>query len=100
MKKENTIDLFRARLASLNAEGLNSPSINADYLCKYSGSLIGRHFKTIAQVIEFVAYDLVPPDVLRAWRAIGTLVVLLWHTQIDDRDEYLVSKLCYIHHLR
>lgn len=90
VKQNSALDTFRARLASLNSEGLNTPKINADYMCKYSGSLIGKHFKLIAQVMEFVVYDLVPGDVLQAWRAIGTLVVLLWHTTIEDIDEYLV----------
>lgn len=59
-------------------------------MCKYSGSLIGKHFKTIAQVMPFVVYDLVSKDVLNAWNVIGDLVVLLWHTEIRDMNEYCV----------
>lgn len=95
MKKNNQLELFRARLASLNSDGLNIQKINADYMCKYSSSLIGKHFKTISQVMEFVIYDLVPEDVLKAWQAIGTLVVLLWHTSIHDIDQYIVSTMTY-----
>lgn len=91
VNKDHRMDLFRRRLASLNQEGLNVPNINAEYMCQYSGSLIGKHFKTLAQVMEFVVYDLVPPSVLQAWRAIGALVVLLWHTVIEDADAYFVS---------
>lgn len=93
LKKTHHMDVFEARLASINPEGLNIPTIGARYICAYSGSLIGKHFKTIAQVMEFAVYDLVPADVLRAWRAIGTLVVLLWYTEIPDVAEYLVRKL-------
>lgn len=41
--------------------------------------------------MPFLIYDLVTQDVLRAWNLIGTLVVLLWHTEIEDVEDYLVS---------
>lgn len=76
---------------SVNVEGINEPTLNADYICKYKGSLIGRHFKSLAQVMPYLIYDLVPQMVLDAWTAIGALVVLLWHTDIEDTEVYLVS---------
>lgn len=90
--KLHKMDVFEARLASVSIEGLNVPNVGAAYMCQYSGSLIGKHFKTIAQIMEFVVYDLVPKTVLQAWRAIGALVVLLWHTQIDDTEAYIVGQ--------
>lgn len=93
IKKAHSMKVFETRLASINSEGLNIPKIGAKYMCAYSGSLIGKHFKTIAQVLEFVIWDLVPKDVLQAWRAIGSLVVLLWHTEISNITEYLVGNL-------
>lgn len=89
--KARKLDVFQARLASVNEEGLNMPKIGAEYMCKYSGSLIGKHFKTIAQIMEFVAVGLVPESVIKAWRAIGHLVVLLWYTEITDLKTYIVS---------
>ncbi|KIO17254.1 hypothetical protein M407DRAFT_33083 [Tulasnella calospora MUT 4182] len=89
LKKSHSMDVFETRLASINSEGLNIPKISAKYMCAYSGSLIGKHFKTIAQIIPFIVYDLVPKDVLHAWQAIGELVVLLWHTEIPDVGKYL-----------
>ena len=80
---------FQARLASVNKAGLNAPGLNADYICHYTGSLIGKHFKSIAQVIPFLIYDTLPSNVVKAWTSIGTLVVLLWHTSIEDVNQYL-----------
>ncbi|KIO21113.1 hypothetical protein M407DRAFT_15855 [Tulasnella calospora MUT 4182] len=89
LKKARSMDVFQAHLASVNSDGLNIPKICARYMCMYSGSLIGKHFKTIAQVMEFTIYDLVPKDVLQAWRAIRTLVSLLWYTEILDVPSYI-----------
>ena len=86
-----SLALFQTRLASVHWNGLNAPSTNAEYICQYHGSLIGKHFKSLAQVMPFLIFDLVPQDVLRAWNIIGALVVLLWHTEIEDLECYLVS---------
>jgi hypothetical protein len=85
-----SLDLFQIHLASVEWNGLNAPSTDAAYICQYHGSLIGKHFKGLAQVMLFLVYDLVPEDVLRAWNIIGALVVLLWHTEIEDAECYLV----------
>lgn len=42
--------------------------------------------------MPYLVYDLVSPSVLNAWIVIGELVVLLWHTKIDNREKYLVSR--------
>ncbi|KAH9941761.1 uncharacterized protein BXZ73DRAFT_41717, partial [Epithele typhae] len=91
LDKSNHLDLFQTRLASVNVEGLNVPSLNAEYMVRYKGSLIGKHFKSIAQVMTFLIYDLVPMSVLDAWYVIGKLVVLLWHTTIEDLETYLAN---------
>jgi len=91
MDKNKTMSMFHSRLSSLNTDSLNAPSLNADYICKYRGSLIGKHFKSLAQLMPFLVYDIVPGQVLDAWNAIGSLVVLLWHTEILDLEVYLVS---------
>ncbi|KAF8268660.1 hypothetical protein EI94DRAFT_1531919, partial [Lactarius quietus] len=63
----------------------------AEYICQYHNSLIGKHFKSLTQVMPFLIFDLVPQDVLHTWNIIGMLVVLLWHTKIEDMELYLVS---------
>ena len=85
-----SLTLFQTCLASVEWHGLNAPSTDATYICQYHGSLIGKHFKSLAQVMSFLVYDLVPEDVLCAWKIIGALCVLLWHTEIEDIESYLV----------
>ncbi|KAK7016753.1 hypothetical protein VNI00_018830 [Paramarasmius palmivorus] len=89
LEKAKGMGLFQLRLASLDASGLNIPNISAKYMCQYKGSLIGKHFKSIAQIMPFIVYDLVSKDLLDAWTIIGELVVLVWHTKIEDMDSYL-----------
>jgi hypothetical protein len=91
LEKNKKFALFQTRLHSVIADGLNIPKIPTDYICHYRGALIGKHFKTLSQVIAFTVYDLVPRDVLDAWLELGHMTVLLWHTKIDDMDSYLVS---------
>ncbi|RDX41700.1 hypothetical protein OH76DRAFT_1489271 [Lentinus brumalis] len=56
----------------------------ADYMCRYRGSLIGKHFKTISQVMVFAVSGLVDEVLERAWLAVGRLTVLIWEAQIDN----------------
>ncbi|EGO00580.1 hypothetical protein SERLA73DRAFT_50400 [Serpula lacrymans var. lacrymans S7.3] len=91
LEKGKTLDIFHCRLDSFDKEGLNAPSMNADYICHYKGGLIGKHFKSLTQLMPFVIHDLVPRSVLNAWTLIGELVVLLWHTEIKDTEVYLAK---------
>lgn len=88
--KAKAMELLQMRLAALSTEGLNAPAMNAEYICRYRGGLIGKHFKSLAQLMPFVVYDLVPSYLLQAWNTIGNLVVLLWHTEIKNLEVYLV----------
>lgn len=72
------------------ADGLNIPRILASYMCQYRGSLIGKHFKTIVQVLPTIIFDLVLQDLLDAWLLLGQLTVLCWFPEIEDIDQYLV----------
>ncbi|KAG1908795.1 uncharacterized protein F5891DRAFT_1124416 [Suillus fuscotomentosus] len=93
LDKAKLMGIFQVHLESVDKDGLNAPCLNADYVCHYKGSLIGKHFKSLAQVMLFLIYDLVPSIVLNAWTVIGELVVLVWHTKIVDTEAYLVG-LC------
>ncbi|KAJ7798132.1 hypothetical protein B0H14DRAFT_3546008 [Mycena olivaceomarginata] len=88
LEKGKDFSLFQTRLNSVLADGLNIPKIQADYMCQYKGGLIGKHFKTLSQIMAFAVEGLVPPDVLEAWLILGRLTVLLWHTDIDDIESY------------
>ncbi|KAF8417184.1 hypothetical protein L210DRAFT_3616068 [Boletus edulis BED1] len=91
IEKAKLLDVFQSRLDSIEHDALNAPSLNAKYMCGYKGSLIGKHFKSLAQVMPFVIYDLVPQDVVNAWTTVGQLVVLLWHTEITNLEVYLAK---------
>ncbi|GJJ06810.1 hypothetical protein Clacol_001006 [Clathrus columnatus] len=82
-------NIFQMRLESLSGDGLNIPRIMAAYMCQYRGSLIGKHFKTIVQILPLVIYDLIHADLLDAWLLLGRLAVLCWHMEIEDIDMYI-----------
>ncbi|EGO30443.1 hypothetical protein SERLADRAFT_404607 [Serpula lacrymans var. lacrymans S7.9] len=79
LDKSYLLTTFQTRLESISKDGLNS------------GNLIGKHFKSLAQVMLYIIYDLVSQDVLDTWSVIGDLVVLLWHTKIDHTEKYLFT---------
>jgi hypothetical protein len=89
--KDKKMDVLQARLESVSSDGLNIPRIMASYMCQYKGALIGKHFKTIVQILPFVIYDLVHDELLDVWLIMGRLMVLCWHTEINDIDKYTVS---------
>ena len=60
-------------------------------MCQYRGGLIGKHFKTIVQLLPHVIYDMVEMDLLDAWVLLGRLTVLCWYTEITDTEKYLVN---------
>lgn len=51
LEKTKQLAIFQVRLNSMVADGLNIPPIHADYMCQYRGGLIGKHFKTLSQII-------------------------------------------------
>ncbi|KAH7918288.1 hypothetical protein BV22DRAFT_1024813 [Leucogyrophana mollusca] len=91
LEKSKLLDVFQKRLESVDKDGLNAPCLNADYICHYKGGLIGKHFKSLAQVMPFLTYDPAPKTVLNGWSTIGDLVVLIWHTKIENTKEYLAQ---------
>ncbi|ETW85042.1 hypothetical protein HETIRDRAFT_25488, partial [Heterobasidion irregulare TC 32-1] len=91
LEKAKQFHIFQIHLNSIASDGLNIPAIPADYICQYKGALIGKHFKTLSQIMAFTIYDLVPQNVLDAWLLISHLTVMLWHTEIDDMNVYLAK---------
>lgn len=91
LAKEGKFALFQARLNSLARDGLNIPNIMADYMCRYRGALIGKHFKTISQVMAFAITGLVDTDLQNCWYAVGRLTTLIWETRIDNLVQFTVS---------
>jgi hypothetical protein len=96
LDKSKVSALFQACLNSINTDGLHVPSLNAEYICHYKGSLIGKHFKSLAQIIPYLIYDLLPQTIVNSWTKIGELVMLLWHTKIINLEKYLADLSCTI----
>lgn len=88
-----TMDILVARFNSFEVNGLNLTihRYNGDYLTRYHGSLIGKHFKALIQAMVFVAYDLISEDLLIAWKCLGRMGVLMWETCISNTHEYTVG---------
>ncbi|KAJ7689756.1 hypothetical protein B0H14DRAFT_3101005 [Mycena olivaceomarginata] len=91
LEKSKDFALFQTRLNSILSDELNVPKIQVDLMCQYKGGLIGKHFKTLSQIMPFAAEGLVPPDVLEAWLISRRLTVLLWHTEIKDTISYTAA---------
>ncbi|KAG1762177.1 hypothetical protein EDD22DRAFT_979895 [Suillus occidentalis] len=79
LEKAKVLHMFQSRLESVDSDGMNAPSLNADYICHYKG------------IMPFLVHDLVPRAVLNGWTIIGELVALVWHMTIPDTEMYLVS---------
>ncbi|KAB5589078.1 hypothetical protein CTheo_7477 [Ceratobasidium theobromae] len=91
LSKPHRMHLLETRLGSIDVAGLNIDSILEGYICHYTGSLIGKHFKILAQVMPFACYDLVHCDLFEVWLLLGQLTGLLWYTEINHVDNYLVE---------
>lgn len=92
LNQSKSMQTFRERLASVNESGLNLPKMQADYITRYSGALIGKHFKSLVQIMPFILYALVNKDLIKAWSILGRLGVLIWTIDIFDLESYVVSE--------
>jgi hypothetical protein len=91
VKEKSRLHILCSRLNSIDVSGLNTSPIQGDYLIKFSGGLIGKHFKALAQIMPFACYDFVSAELFQMWLSIGRLGVLLWETEIDQMT---VFKVC------
>jgi hypothetical protein len=87
-------NLFVIRLQSTDIGGLTVPPIRAPYMIQYRNGLIGKHFKTLMQMMVFHVHGIVNPDQFTLIKAIGLLGALLWVPEIENMSSYLVCIPC------
>ena len=80
LEKDGKLNELEARLASINESGLAIPSLMPEYFVQYKGALIGKHFKSLVQIMSFVVQGIVNKDVCDAWSALHQ----------ENRDIYVV----------
>jgi hypothetical protein len=84
-------ELMAVRLQSSDTSGLNIPPLQAPYLIQYRNNLIGKHFKSLSQLLIFHIHDLVSPEQFVLVRSVSDLGARLWVPEIDNMNDYLVS---------
>ncbi|KAJ6533000.1 hypothetical protein B0H19DRAFT_1213998 [Mycena capillaripes] len=60
------------------------PPVRAGYMIQYKNNLIGKHFKTLMQILAFHVHGISTPDEFGMIRAAGELGARLWITEIDN----------------
>ena len=89
-------DVLKSCINSLNISSLQiGHCLPGNTLVQYAGSLTGRDFRVIAQMAPFVLYDLVPAESFATWVSLSNLVPLIWQPEIEDIDDYTVSKIYF-----
>ncbi|KAJ7793439.1 hypothetical protein B0H14DRAFT_2533522 [Mycena olivaceomarginata] len=81
--------LLAIRLQSTDITGLTIPPIRAGYMIQYRNNLIGKHFKTLMQILIFHIHKICTPEQFTLVKAASDLGARLWVPEIDDMDHYL-----------
>ncbi|KAF7376758.1 hypothetical protein MSAN_00093100 [Mycena sanguinolenta] len=78
-------------LGSTDITGLTIPPIRAAYMIQYKNNLIGKHFKTLMQILVFHIHEISTPEQFTLIKAAAELCARLWVPEIDDMDDYLAQ---------
>ncbi|KAK4698767.1 hypothetical protein P7C70_g7502, partial [Phenoliferia sp. Uapishka_3] len=99
-------DYFIAVFESLNTSGLPAgKKINASYLLRFHGSLVGREFRVLMQTAAIalrplVGMELMSEELWEVWRALGDLGAVAFVSSVaaEDEEEYLKRLDAVIQH--
>ena len=69
---------------SFDVEGLNIPSIQAEYLTKHYANFIGKDFRIVLQTAPFVLFEYMTDNEKMAWSSLCRLAPLVFETHIED----------------
>ncbi|OAV95271.1 hypothetical protein PTTG_09104 [Puccinia triticina 1-1 BBBD Race 1] len=78
--------LIQARYRSFNIDGLNIPSMQADYLTRHFANFIGKDFRIVVQVAPFVLFEYMDEEEVELWAALCKLAPLIFQTHIEDMN--------------
>ncbi|KAJ7359609.1 hypothetical protein DFH08DRAFT_911530 [Mycena albidolilacea] len=81
--------LLAIRLQSTDLSGLTVPPVRAGYMIQYKNNLIGKHFKTLMQILAFHIHDISTPEQFALVKTAGDLGAHLWVPEINNMEEYL-----------
>ncbi|KAI0716145.1 hypothetical protein C8T65DRAFT_572363 [Cerioporus squamosus] len=81
-------EILKARLSSMNVDGLGISPIRGHTLVYYAKSLVGRDFRIVLQVAPAVLHGMVPDAAYEAWLALGRLAPLIFQHTIEDLPTY------------
>ena len=82
--------ILTLRISSLNTSGLGLPRLSGKTYVQYAGSLVGRDFRYIVQVVPFVLHGLVDTRIYEAWLSLSCVARLAWQPEIHDIVKYKV----------
>ncbi|KAJ7196971.1 hypothetical protein GGX14DRAFT_402885 [Mycena pura] len=91
--------LLAVRLQSTDISGLTIPPIRAGYMIQYRNNLIGKHFKTLMQILIFHVHRICTSEQFVLIKAAGELGARLWVPEIDNMEEYLAQLIIAVANL-
>ncbi|KAL7747630.1 hypothetical protein RI367_007071 [Sorochytrium milnesiophthora] len=84
---KSQLHVLKARIAGANADGFEHP-FNARQLVHHVGSLVGRDYKAVIQILPLMTQGLVQEGVTQLFGAIAWLGSVIYTRRIDDMDEF------------
>lgn len=90
-KTDNQKDILKQRLVSVCTTGLGIDSINPVQLVNFSGSPVGKDFRTVAQIAPFVLKGMISISLYTCCIYLQQLCAIAYVQEIDDIEVYIVS---------